>query len=329
MESLIFALSAVAPITIFVAFGFVLKKIGLLGKDLSKSLNKLVFTIFLPILLFVNINKLESFDGITPEYIIYTMIFTVAVFIVAIPLTAMVTKKADRRGVLVQATIRSNYALLGVSLAEQLTGSFGIAVVSLLSAFTIPLFNIIGVISLSIFKKNGEKIKVRDIIFDIVKNPLIIGVVLGVLSLGVRALLVGAGCSFRISDIKPIYSVLTQLASLATPLALMSLGARFEFSSISSMKREIIYGTLMRTLVVPVLGIGIAYLLFRDTLGAEYFVSFVAVFATPVAVSTVPMAQEMGSDSDLAGQLVVFTTATSAVSIFIALFLLKLSGVFI
>ena len=328
MDSLIFALSAIAPIVLFVVLGYFLKRAKLFKKDFSIAINKLVFTVFLPIHLFVSINKLDSFDGIDPSYIFYTLILTVALFLLSIPLTVLTTDRADRRGVILQSCIRSNYALLGISLAEQITGSFGIAVVSLLSAFTIPLFNILGVISLSVFKRDGGKINVKHILLDIVKNPLIIGVALGALSLGVRALLAGVGVDFRLSDVKPVYGVLTQLAGLATPLALMALGARFEVSDTATMKRELIVGTLMRNVIVPLIGIGTAYFIFKDTLSAEYFVAFVAVFATPVAVSTVPMAQEMGGDADLAGQLVVFTTVASALAVFIALFLLRMLGIF-
>lgn len=328
MESLVFALSAITPIVLFVLLGYMLKRIGLFKKDFSVAVNKLVFTVFLPLHLFVSINKLDSFEGIKASYIVYTLVFTVILFLLSIPLVLRATDSAERRGVILQSCIRSNYALLGISLAEQITGSFGVAVVSLLSAFTIPLFNILGVISLASFKRNGEKINVKNILLDIVKNPLIIGVALGALSLGVRAMLGGVGVDFRISDVKPLYSVLTQLAALATPLALMALGARFEATATASMKKELIVGTLMRTLIVPTLGIGTAYFLFKDTLSAEYFVAFVAVFATPVAVSTVPMAQEMGGDADLAGQLVVFTTVVSAASVFIALFALKSLGIF-
>lgn len=328
MDSLIFALSAIAPIVLFVLLGYFLKKTGLFKKDLSVALNRLVFTVFLPIHLFISIYKLDSFDDIDPSYIAYTLIFTVVLFAVSIPLTMLTTDRADRRGVLLQSCIRSNYALLGISLAEQITGGFGIAVVSLLAAFTIPLFNILGVISLSIFKRDGGKVSIKHIVLDIVKNPLIIGVALGALSLGMRSVLVGAGITFRLADIKPIYNVLTQLAALATPLALMALGARFEVSATASMKRELIFGSLMRTLVVPLLGTGAAYFLFRNTLSSEYFVAFVAVFATPVAVSIVPMAQEMGGDSDLAGQLVVFTTVASALAMFASLFVLKSLGIF-
>jgi predicted permease len=86
---------------------------------------------------------------------------------------------------------------------------------------------------------------------------------------------------------------------------------------------------IIRSLIVPLLGIGIAYLFFRESFGGAQFAALVAVFCTPVAVSSVPMAQEMNADVSLAGQLVVFTTVSSAFTVFLASFLLKAAGIFL
>jgi predicted permease len=126
----------------------------------------------------------------------------------------------------------------------------------------------------------------------------------------------------------PVFTVLESLAGLATPPALLVLGVQFEFSAVSSMKREIVFGTMMRTVVAPVLGIGVAYLFFRESFGGAHFAAFVAVFATPVAVSSVPMAQEMDGDTALAGQLVLWSTLASAFSVFLASMLLRAVGIF-
>jgi predicted permease len=134
--------------------------------------------------------------------------------------------------------------------------------------------------------------------------------------------------SFRLSDIEPVFKVLNYLSSVATPLALLVLGIQFEFSAISGMKKEIIIGVLIRTVFVPLFGLGIAYLLFSDIFNGAHFATFVAVFATPVAVSSVPMVQEMDGDVALAGQLVIWTTLVSAFTVFIASFILKSVGIF-
>ena len=122
--------------------------------------------------------------------------------------------------------------------------------------------------------------------------------------------------------------VLEYLARLAIPLALLVLGAQFEFSAVAALKREIIWGVVLRTVIVPVLVIGTAFIFFRDNFGAAQFATLVAAFATPVAVPSVPMVQEMGGDVTLAGQLVVWSTLVSAVTIFICTFLLRLGGAF-
>ena len=160
----------------------------------------------------------------------------------------------------------------------------------------------------------------------IIKNPLIQAIFAGLVCLGIRAELRSVGISFCISDITPLYTVLEYLSALSTPLALLVLGAQFEFSAVPELKLEIIWGTLLRSVFVPLIGIGCAFLLF-DFKGV-HFASFIALFATPFGVSSVPMAQEMGADATLAGQIVAWTAIFSIVTIFMSTFLLSLAGVF-
>ena len=199
---------------------------------------------------------------------------------------------------------------------------------SLLSAAVIPAFNILAVISLSTFGEEKKRIDVGKILIGIIKNPLIIGVLSGLFALGLKVWVNSVGVKFVLTDIEPIGKTLSYLSGLATPLALLALGAQFEFSDITSMKREIIVAVVMRCFAVPLLGLGGAYLLFKNVFNGAHFAALVAMFTTPVAVSSVPMAQEMDGDSALAGQIVVFTTLFSSLTIFFASFLLKLAAIF-
>lgn len=328
MDSLIFAFEAVLPIILMVAIGYAIKKLGLLTADMAKVINKLVFRIFLPSMLFLNVYKIDSLASIEFDYILYATVAITLIFALAIPAVMRVTAHGDRHGALLQACFRSNYALIGIPLAASLFGQEGVSVATLLSAASIPLFNVLAVVSLSIFGKGEQKPSVRKILRGIAKNPLIQSILLGILVLGIRAVLVEMRVSFRLTDIQPIHTVLGYLSNLATPLALLMLGVQFEFSAVRELKKEILFGTLVRTVFVPLLGLGIAYLFFRASFDGAKFAALVALFTTPVAVSSVPMAQEMGADHTLAGQLVVWTTLISAVTVFIASFLLKLVGVF-
>ena len=325
MDSFLFAIKAVLPIILTVALGYLLKRAGFMTEDFAKKANKLVFKVFLPSMLFLNVYKTDLNTFSELGYILYVLLFTVAVFLVSIPLVLFVTKKKDRQGPLIQATFRSNFALIGLPLAQALFGQEGVIVASLLSAATIPLFNVFAVISLTVFCDNKQKISIRNILAGVVKNPLIQSIFIGFVVLVIRILFQKFNFDFRISQ-TPIYTVLGYLSNMATPLALLVLGAQFEFSAVKELKKEILFGTLMRTVFVPAIAISVATLFFKNSFSGAHYASFIAVFATPVAVSSVPMVQEMKGNSTLAGQLVVWTTLTSALTVFIFTFILKHFG---
>ena len=325
MSDILFAINATAPIVLMVVVGYFLKKLGLLEASVGKALNKLVFRVFLPAMLFLNMYKIESLADIDFTFVWYTMGATLLLFAVAIPTVSLMTKENPKRGALLQSVFRANYALVGIPLATSLFGERGSMMATVLSAFIVPLFNMLAVLGLCIFSPD-KKPSVKRVLVGIVKNPLIQSIAAGFVALGIRAIFVRLGISFRLTDIQPVYKTLNNLSSVATPLALLVLGAQFELSAIPELKKYIAFGVAVRNFLVPLLGIGAAYL-FGCFEGA-HFATFVAVFCTPVAVSSVPMAQEMDADVSLAGQLVIWSTVFSAISIFLASYFLKAISVF-
>lgn len=329
LDSLIFSLNAVVPIFAMVIIGFVLKKIGFIDVAFAKKANKIVFRLFLPVLLFSNVYKINNLSEIKLGYVAYAAIAVVLIMLISLPIVMGFTKEKERRGVLLQATFRSNYALVGIPLAGALFGAEGEIVASLLSVVSVPLLNIVAVFVLTIFNKdNAKRPSLLDILKGIVKNPLIQAIFTGLLVLLVRAVFERIGVEFRLSDITPLMKLINYLSNLATPLALVALGAQFEFSQVKGMRRELIFGVLAKTAVVPLITLTLAYILFKDVFFGAEFAALVALFATPISVSSVPMSQEMGADSELAGQLVVWTTAFSSVTIFVTAFIFRLLGVF-
>jgi predicted permease len=312
-----------------VVIGYMLKKMGFMNERFAKEANRLVFRIFMPVMLFVNIYKIEDLSMIDFEFMGFAAIALLIVFFLAIPTSIAVARQKNRRGVLIQAIIRSGYSLIGFSVAGSLCPEGGLMVATILSVIIIPMFNILTVISLvSIGNDSDEKPGVWKIVRDILTNPLIVGIAIGLVCIGIRTIFGNVGIEFRLSQITPVMEVLEYLARLAIPLALLVLGAQFEFSAVASLKREIIWGVVIRTVIVPTLVIGVAYVVFGNRFGAAQFATLVAAFATPVAVPSVPMVQEMGGDVTLAGQLVVWSTLVSAVTIFLVTFLLRLGGAF-
>lgn len=328
MNAFLFSVNAILPIVLLVVLGYFLKKIGLLKLDLAKGIHRLVFRVFLPVMLFLNVYKIETFENIGFSFVIYAIGATFLIFALTLPFVCGLTKDPARRGVLVQTTFRSNYTLIGITLASALfpEGNIGAAVATLLAAFIVPTFNVLAVICLTVFSKDGGKPSVKKVLLGIIKNPLIIGVFVGVIMLGVKLLLRNAGYNIGIENIEPVWKTLNNLSASATPIALIALGAQFEFSDVTKMKKELIFGVAMRSLIIPAIGLVGAYLI--GQFEGCHFASFVALFCTPLAVSTVPMAQEMGADVTLAGQLVVWSTIFSTFTIFAASVILKSIGIF-
>ncbi len=333
IDAFLFSANAVLPIVLMIALGCFLKKAGLFSREFLDVGNRLTFRVLIPALLYYNVYGISSLRNINVGFVLYGIGAVLVIFFLAVAVSCAFTKDSAKRGSLIQAMVRSNYAIIGLPLAESLFGAEGAAAAGVMSAFCVPLFNILSVITLSVFNGRSQKgkVDVRRILLEIVKNPLIIATFLGIMTLGVRELLVLRGIDFRISDVRFLYKALESLKSMCTPFALIVLGGRFEFSAVSRLWREIVFGTVMRTVAVPVLGLSAAYLLrgfVMPELSGEHFATYMGIFATPVAVASAIMAKEMGADDELSGQLVVWTSLVSTVTIFLYVTIFRAIGIF-
>ena len=126
MKSLIFALNAVLPIILMVLIGYFLKKIGFMKPEFSKAANKLVFRVFLPAMLFLNVYRIENIAEMNFGYALYAVVSLLILTAVMTPVVILFTAKKNQRGVLLQSIFRSNYALIGIPLASALFGEDGI-----------------------------------------------------------------------------------------------------------------------------------------------------------------------------------------------------------
>ena len=167
--------------------------------------------------------------------------------------------------------------------------------------------------------KNQSALK--KTLLGIAKNPLIHGVLLGLVAVGVRSIFVKHGISFRLSNIKFIYDAVEKLANVTTPLALIVLGAQFEFASFKKDLVTVIITSVFRNAIIPAVMLVIAGVFFNFS--PAVIASLVAIFASPVAVSSAIMAQEMHADADLARSFVVSTTILSAPMLVIIIAVLR------
>ena len=332
-SNLFFTLNAVMPIVAVILVGYFLKTIHLFDEKFFTLLNKLCFRCCLPCLLFSNVYSVENIAEVS-QYAglcLFAVASTIVFFLISLLVVKCTVTDDLQKGVMIQCAYRSNYAIIGLSLAMSISSgdSRPIVAASILSGASIPLYNVLAIISLSLFvSENGKKVSVASILKKIITNPLILGVLLGIFCLFVRFLIPVGNDGEKIFTIKQnipfVYKAISMLAQSASPIALLALGGNFTFSAISRLKYQIIAGVLARTVLCPLVCLIFAYLFgFRSL----EFPALIALYGTPLAVSTVPMTAEMGSDSELAGQLVVWTTLASAFTLFATIFVCKQIGI--
>ncbi len=341
LDNLAFTCNAVLPIILMILIGYFLKRIKLLPDTFWKMANKLCFKLCLPAMLFINIYNVSDISGIAKQWriVLFCVIAIVLIFFIGLLFVIFFVKDSKQKGVVLQCVFRSNFAIIGVSLAESLSNGLNepVALAAVISAISIPLFNVLAIISLSIFIKdeNNSKVSCKDIVLKIIKNPLIIGVFLGILALGIRALLSinREAPLFTIKSNLPfLYTTINNLKLMASPLALIALGGDFTFSAVARLKKQIIYGVVGRVIFTPIVCLTVVYLINKNNLlnvdNSICFPALIALFGTPVATSSAPMASEMGNDEELAGQLVVWTSVVSVFTLFAIIFTCSSIGIF-
>ena len=312
LESFLFSVNTVFPIFIMVFIGAIIKKIKFLDSSFFAQSERLVFKVALPAMLFLEVAKTESgvvFDG---KFILYCVIGVVGSFLLLCITVPLFIKSNDKRGAFIQGAYRSNFAILGVPLAENMFGNAGTSQIAMVMPFAITLFNFFAVMILSIYAPEDKKVKplkmVTNIAINVVKNPLIISVVAGILFTFLHVPL-------------PVVAnkSLTYLSNMSLPLALMSLGANFTMDSFKSRFNLALISSALKTIVVPVITVVIAILLgFRNEQLGIIFI----LFGGPTAVSSYIMAKNMDSDYELAGQIMLISTLMCIITIFIGVFTL-------
>ena len=310
MDDLLFSLNTVFPLLGMMAIGFAARRLGIIGESAARQINACVFKIFLPLLLCFNIvdTKLgASFDGRT---LLYAFVTTLSCFGVLFFVTPRLCHDRASCGVLIQGIARSNYAIFGIPLVSMMYPNADTSIAVIMVAVVVPVFNVLSTIALMVFA--GERTHPLRILKGVLLNPLIIATLAGFLL-----------WYFQIPLPTMIETPLRNLGSIATPLALVILGASLDFGKARANGKLLVISVTGRLIGVPLIFLSLAIALgIRDVSLA----ALIAVYASPTSVSSFPMAQQMGGNGDLAGGQVVFTTVFSILTVFLWVFALRSLG---
>ena len=310
MANLILSFNVVAPLFLCILVGVFLRRIGMLDEKTLGEINKLCLKVFLPIYLFNNIYSTTLDAAFHVGLVAFSILAVFGVFTLSMLIVPAIEPTNARRGVMIQAIFRSNFALFGLPVAISLCGAEKAGPTSLLVGLLVPVYNVLAVVTLEIFR--GGKPDVRKILKGIATNPLIIGS------------LAGIACNLTGLEL-PVFieKAALDLGKVATPLSLVALGGSFIIGNVKSYAKQLTISVTAKLVLFPLIVTSLGVLCgFRGELLAP-----ILIFSgAPTAVSSFPMAQQMGGDGELAADLVVFTSGLCILTMFLWIFLYKQLG---
>ena len=313
MNDFFFSINVVAPLFILMTAGYTLRHFNFVSDKSMSEVNRFVFKFLIPLMLFENIRNIFQGNFHSTSLIFSALTGLSVVIFLSFCIVPQLVKRSGQRGSMIQGIYRSNFLIYGMPLASGMYGQEAAQKVAVLLGVIVPFYNIVAVVILSIFSETRSKrFSLRQMLVDIVSNPLIIGCAAG--------LLFGA---FRLEIPVFINKPIGDLSAAASPLALFLMGSEFRFRSLNNNLWKVLSVTAARLIIVPLAAMMTFIAMgFR---GVELSV-LLCIFATPTAVNSYIMAGNMGCDGELSGQIVVLTTVCSCLTIFLFIFTLKTFG---
>ena len=303
---LIFSANVVVPIFLLIILGYFLTRIKLWDGHFLKVANEVCFKCLLPVLLFYNVATANIFEVFNLKLIVYVCLCACLLCGSLFLIVPIFVKDKKRIGVMIQGTFRSNFLLFGVPLGLSIGGNEGAVLAAVVASFYVPVINMLSVISLYAFSEAENK-NIKSALLGIVKNPLIIGGVSGLIFSLIRN-----SIGFEMPAI--LDTTLFNIKSAATPVAFLILGGDLKFGSMLRNVKFSALSVIGKTVIIPALMLTISSLL---GFGKLEMAILVAVFATPNAVSSYAMARNYEADYELAGEIITLGTLLSVVTMFI------------
>lgn len=310
MENIFIALNAVLPLFLIIGLGCAARRLQILSDESARQANGLCFKLFMAPLLFYNVYTSDlssSFDG---KLLVFCVIGTLTEFGIGLLLIPRIESRRTAQGVMLQAFCRPNLVLLGLPVSISLFGESSAGRITFILAVIVPLINILAVLALELFRSGSPD--PGKIVRGVIQNPFVLGALAGFLCQGLH---------IRLPYI--LETAVSDMAAAATPLALVLMGASLDFSHLRGARRSLVICTATRLLIAPAIFLSLGTALgFRGI----SLCAVMLVFATPVAVNSYTMALQMDADADLAGGIVLLTTAFSCLTLFLWILLLKTLG---
>lgn len=325
MDNLIFSLNATLPIFLLMVLGYVFNKLDIINEKAASWMNRFVFKIALPVLLFEDLAEQDfagTWDG---KFVLFCVIATLcSIFLIAL-ISKLLVKNKSERGEFIQGSYRSSAALLGIAFIHNIYGEASAGMAPLMIIGSVPLYNIFAVTILMLTAPKSVVIgryTSEDNDSELVRKELIRKTLLGILK---NPILIGIFCGLIWSLIKlpmpKIMGVMVKdIGALATPMGLMSMGATFEFKKAAKKIKPTIAASFIKLFVLVGLFMPVAVKIgFRN----EQVIALLVMLGSATTVSSFVMAKNMGHEGTLSSSIVMMTTFGCSFSLTFWLFVLK------
>lgn len=302
------------PIFLVMVIGYILKQIGMLNDNFVTVANKFNFKVTLPFMLFKDIAGVDIKAVFDIKYVLFCAIVSTICFWVVWGTAKLLVRDKTIRGAFVQSSFRGSAAVMGLAFIQNIYGSSAMGPLMIVSA--VPLYNIFSVIVLT-FEANDstgidKKAKIRQAGTNICKNPIILSILAG--------LIVGLlGIQFPTLVNKTVSNV----AQMATPLALITIGAGFEGRKALAKIAPTMASSMIKLVLQPLVFLPVAAWM---GFSGEKMIAILIMLASPTTPSCYIMAKSMNNDEVLTASVIVTTTLMAAFTLTGWIFLLKTLG---
>ena len=312
MENLIFSLNATIPIFLMMLLGMLFRKLGWMDEVFAAKMNKFVFLVPLPVLLFEQLATVDFSEVWDIKFILFCFVVT-AISITISTVISLLWKDRSIKGEFIQATYRSSAALLGIAFIQNIYGTVGMAPLMIIGS--VPLYNVMAVVVLSFFKPGNnsfDKVLVKKTLKGIVTNPIIIGIVAGFV-----------WSALKLPMPLILHKTVSSIGATATPMGLMSMGATFEMKKATSKMKPTLVAVFMKLVGFCAIFLPMAALLgFRN----EELIAILVMLGSATTVSCFVMARNMGHEGTLSSGVIMMTTLLSAFTLTMWLDVLRSFG---
>lgn len=312
MDNFIYSLNVTVPIFLVMVLGWLLRQRGMLNEGFVSVANKFNFQVTLPFMLYRDIAAVDIRAVFDLNYVLFCAAATTVCFWGVWGAAKLFLKDHTMRGAFVQASFRSSAAVMGLAFIQNIYGQSAMGPLMIIGA--VPLYNIYSVIVLT-FEADAPKDtvkdtgKIKEACKNIVKNPIIISIILGLLA---------AYFQFHLPVM--LQSTVDSVAKMATPLALVGMGAGFEGKKALAKMKPTLWAAFIKLVVQAAVCLPIAVAM---GFAGEKLIAIVVMLAAPATPSCYIMAKNMGNDGTLTASIVVMTTLLAAFTLTGWIFILK------